>query len=274
MPVVPGTEGAVGRYEEVKDFTDKYGFPIIIKAAYGGGGRGMRVVREQGTLKESFERATSEAKTAFGNGTVFVERFLDKPKHIEVQLLGDNHGNIVHLYERDCSVQRRHQKVVEIAPAKDLPAEVRDNILADAVRLAKSVNYRNAGTAEFLVDQQNRYYFIEINPRIQVEHTITEEITGIDIVAAQIQIAAGATLQQLGLTQDRISTRGFAIQCRITTEDPAKGFQPDTGKIEVYRSSGGNGVRLDGGNGFAGAVITRKCPFSFISSFSFLQRGS
>ncbi|KAH7027536.1 pyruvate carboxylase [Microdochium trichocladiopsis] len=256
VPVVPGTEGAVESFEAVKAFTDEYGFPIIIKAAYGGGGRGMRVVREQSSLKEHFERATSEAKTAFGNGTVFVERFLDKPKHIEVQLLGDNHGNIVHLYERDCSVQRRHQKVVEIAPAKDLPVETRDAILADAVKLAKSVNYRNAGTAEFLVDQQNRYYFIEINPRIQVEHTITEEITGIDIVAAQIQIAAGATLEQLGLTQDRISTRGFAIQCRITTEDPAKQFQPDTGKIEVYRSAGGNGVRLDGGNGFAGAVIT------------------
>ncbi|KAK7701187.1 pyruvate carboxylase [Diaporthe eres] len=256
VPVVPGTEGAVERFEEVKSFTDQYGFPIIIKAAYGGGGRGMRVVRDQESLKENFERATSEAKSAFGNGTVFVERFLDKPKHIEVQLLGDNHGNIVHLYERDCSVQRRHQKVVEIAPAKDLPTEVRDSMLNDAVRLAKSVGYRNAGTAEFLVDQQNRYYFIEINPRIQVEHTITEEITGIDIVAAQIQIAAGATLAQLGLTQDRISTRGFAIQCRITTEDPSKGFQPDTGRIEVYRSAGGNGVRLDGGNGFAGAVIT------------------
>lgn len=256
VPVVPGTEGAVEKFEDVKKFTDEYGFPIIIKAAYGGGGRGMRVVREQSTLKDSFERATSEAKSAFGNGTVFVERFLDKPKHIEVQLLGDNHGNIVHLYERDCSVQRRHQKVVELAPAKDLPPDVRDNLLADAVRLAKSVNYRNAGTAEFLVDQKNRYYFIEINPRIQVEHTITEEITGIDIIAAQIQIAAGATLAQLGLTQDRISTRGFAIQCRITTEDPSKGFSPDTGKIEVYRSAGGNGVRLDGGNGFAGAIIT------------------
>lgn len=256
VPVVPGTSDPVERYEEVKAFTDQYGFPIIIKAAFGGGGRGMRVVRDQESLKDSFERATSEARSAFGNGTVFVERFLDKPKHIEVQLLGDNHGNVVHLFERDCSVQRRHQKVVEIAPAKDLPQETRDAILADAVKLAKSVNYRNAGTAEFLVDQQNRYYFIEINPRIQVEHTITEEITGIDIVAAQIQIAAGATLAQLGLTQDRISTRGFAIQCRITTEDPAKGFSPDTGKIEVYRSAGGNGVRLDGGNGFAGAVIT------------------
>ena len=256
VPVVPGTPGPVEKFEDVKAFTDEFGFPIIIKAAFGGGGRGMRVVRKQEDLKDSFERATSEAKSAFGNGTVFVERFLDRPKHIEVQLLGDNHGNVVHLYERDCSVQRRHQKVVELAPAKDLPVNVRDSILNDAVKLAKSVSYRNAGTAEFLVDQQNRYYFIEINPRIQVEHTITEEITGIDIVAAQIQIAAGASLQQLGLTQDRISTRGFAIQCRITTEDPAKGFQPDTGKIEVYRSAGGNGVRLDGGNGFAGAIIT------------------
>ncbi|KAL8962536.1 MAG: hypothetical protein Q9193_001072 [Seirophora villosa] len=256
VPVVPGTPGPVEKFEDVKAFTDEYGFPIIIKAAFGGGGRGMRVVREQETLKDSFERATSEAKSAFGNGTVFVERFLDRPKHIEVQLLGDNQGNVVHLYERDCSVQRRHQKVVELAPAKDLPVDVRDAILGDAVKLASSVKYRNAGTAEFLVDQQNRYYFIEINPRIQVEHTITEEITGIDIVAAQIQIAAGATLQQLGLTQDRISTRGYAIQCRITTEDPAQSFQPDTGKIEVYRSAGGNGVRLDGGNGFAGAIIT------------------
>ena len=256
VPVVPGTPGPVERFEEVKSFTDQYGFPIIIKAAFGGGGRGMRVVRDQESLKDSFERATSEAKSAFGNGTVFVERFLDRPKHIEVQLLGDNHGNVVHLFERDCSVQRRHQKVVELAPAKDLPTDTRDSILADAVKLARSVNYRNAGTAEFLVDKQNRYYFIEINPRIQVEHTITEEITGIDIVAAQIQIAAGASLEQLGLTQDRISIRGFAVQCRITTEDPAKGFSPDTGKIEVYRSAGGNGVRLDGGNGFAGAVIS------------------
>ncbi|KAF2717162.1 pyruvate carboxylase [Polychaeton citri CBS 116435] len=256
VPIVPGTPGPVAKFEEVKGFTDEHGFPIIIKAAFGGGGRGMRVVWKQEDLKDSFERATSEAKSAFGNGTVFVERFLHRPKHIEVQLLGDNYGNVVHLFERDCSVQRRHQKVVELAPAKDLPQETRDAILSDAVKLAKTADYRNAGTAEFLVDQENRYYFIEINPRIQVEHTITEEITGIDIVAAQIQIAAGASLQQLGLTQDRISTRGFAIQCRITTEDPSQGFKPDTGKIEVYRSAGGNGVRLDGGNGFSGAIIT------------------
>lgn len=166
VPTVPGTEDPVAKFEEIKEFTDKHGFPIIIKAAFGGGGRGMRVVREGESLQEAFERATSEAKNAFGNGTVFVERFLDKPKHIEVQLLGDNYGNVVHLYERDCSVQRRHQKVVELAPAKDLPKETRDAILSDAVRLAKTANYRNAGTAEFLVDQQNRHYFIEINPRM------------------------------------------------------------------------------------------------------------
>lgn len=256
VPVVPGTPGPIETVEEAEDFVKKYGFPVIIKAAFGGGGRGMRVVKEGEDIKDAFNRATSEAKAAFGNGTVFIERFLDKPKHIEVQLLADNEGNVVHLFERDCSVQRRHQKVVEVAPALDLPAKVRDAILSDAVRLAETANYRNAGTAEFLVDNQNRHYFIEINPRIQVEHTITEEITGIDIVAAQIQIAAGATLATLGLTQERITTRGFAIQCRITTEDPTKNFQPDTGKIEVYRSSGGNGVRLDGGNGFAGAIIS------------------
>ncbi|CAH2352489.1 pyruvate carboxylase 2 [[Candida] railenensis] len=256
VPVVPGTPGPIDNVEDAKKFVEEYGYPVIIKAAFGGGGRGMRVVREGDDIADAFNRATSEAKTAFGNGTCFIERFLDKPKHIEVQLLADGYGNVIHLFERDCSVQRRHQKVVEIAPAKNLPREVRDAILTDAVKLAKSSNYRNAGTAEFLVDEQNRHYFIEINPRIQVEHTITEEITGVDIVAAQIQIAAGASLQQLGLLQDKITTRGFAIQCRITTEDPTKNFQPDTGKIEVYRSAGGNGVRLDGGNGFAGSIIS------------------
>ncbi|KAH3672383.1 hypothetical protein WICMUC_004219 [Wickerhamomyces mucosus] len=256
VPTVPGTPGPIDSVEEAQAFVEKYGFPVIIKAAFGGGGRGMRVVREGDDIADAFQRARSEALTAFGNGTCFIERFLNKPKHIEVQLLADNYGNVIHLFERDCSVQRRHQKVVEVAPAKTLPIEVRDAILTDAVKLAKTANYRNAGTAEFLVDDQNRHYFIEINPRIQVEHTITEEITGVDIVAAQIQIAAGASLEQLGLLQDKITTRGFAIQCRITTEDPSKNFQPDTGKIEVYRSAGGNGVRLDGGNAFAGAVIS------------------
>ncbi|AGO10155.1 AaceriAAR162Cp [[Ashbya] aceris (nom. inval.)] len=256
VPTVPGTEGPISSVEEAEEFVKKYGYPVIIKAAFGGGGRGMRVVREGDDIRDAFQRARSEAETAFGNGTCFVERFLDQPKHIEVQLLADNYGNVVHLFERDCSVQRRHQKVVEVAPAKTLPKDIRDAILTDAVKLAKASSYRNAGTAEFLVDKQNRHYFIEINPRIQVEHTITEEITGVDIVAAQIQIAAGASLEQLGLMQDRITTRGFAIQCRITTEDPSKNFQPDTGRLDVYRSAGGNGVRLDGGNAFAGAVIS------------------
>ncbi|KAJ4000938.1 pyruvate carboxylase [Lentinula boryana] len=256
VPVVPGTPGPVDSYTDGESFIKEYGFPVIIKAAMGGGGRGMRVVREQSDFQTSFERAVSEAKSAFGDGTVFIERFLERPRHIEVQLLADAQGNTIHLFERDCSVQRRHQKVVEVAPATHLPEEVRQAILSDAIKLAKSVGYRNAGTAEFLVDQMGRHYFIEINPRIQVEHTITEEITGIDIVAAQIQIAAGATLPQLGLTQDAITKRGFAIQCRITTEDAAQNFQPDTGKIEVYRSAGGNGVRLDASSGFAGAQIT------------------
>ncbi|KAG6890299.1 hypothetical protein C0995_009505 [Termitomyces sp. Mi166 len=256
VPVVPGTPGPVESYADGASFVEEYGFPIIIKAAMGGGGRGMRVVREQSDFKAAFERAVSEAKAAFGDGTVFIERFLERPRHIEVQILADAQGNTIHLFERDCSVQRRHQKVVEVAPATHLPEEVRQAILSDAIKLAKSVGYRNAGTAEFLVDQLGRHYFIEINPRIQVEHTITEEITGIDIVAAQIQIAAGATLPQLGLTQDAITKRGFAIQCRITTEDASQNFQPDTGKIEVYRSAGGNGVRLDASSGFAGAQIT------------------
>jgi pyruvate carboxylase len=256
VPVVPGTPGPVASYVDGAAFINEYGFPVIIKAAMGGGGRGMRVVREQSDFQNAFERAVSEAKSAFGDGTVFIERFLERPRHIEVQILADAIGNTIHLFERDCSVQRRHQKVVEVAPATHLPDEVRQAVLADAIKLARSVGYRNAGTAEFLVDQSGRHYFIEINPRIQVEHTITEEITGIDIVAAQIQIAAGATLPQLGLTQEAITRRGFAIQCRITTEDAAAGFQPDTGKIEVYRSAGGNGVRLDASSGFAGAQIT------------------
>ncbi|KAI0296007.1 pyruvate carboxylase [Russula brevipes] len=247
VPVVPGTPGAVDQWSDADSFIKEYGFPVIIKAAMGGGGRGMRVVREESEFKNAFERAVSEAKSAFGDGTVFIERFLERPRHIEVQIVGDAEGNIVHLFERD---------LVEVAPATHLPEEVRQVILADAIKLAKSVNYRNAGTAEFLVDQQGRHYFIEINPRIQVEHTITEEITGLDIVAAQIQIAAGATLPQLGLTQDAITKRGYAIQCRVTTEDAAASFQPDTGKIEVYRSAGGNGVRLDASSGFAGAQIT------------------
>lgn len=256
VPIVPGTPGPIESYEAAEPFIKEVGFPVIIKAAMGGGGRGMRVVRDPAQFKESFERAVSEARSAFGDPTVFIERFLDRPRHIEVQLLADGRGHCVHLFERDCSVQRRHQKVVEVAPASNLSDKVRNAILTDAVKLANTANYRNAGTAEFLVDQQDRHYFIEINPRLQVEHTITEEITGLDIVALQIRIATGASLTELELTQSVIDKRGSAIQCRITTEDPEANFQPDTGRIEVYRPAGGNGVRLDAGSGFAGAQIT------------------
>ncbi|WFD43349.1 pyruvate carboxylase [Malassezia psittaci] len=256
VPIVPGTPGPIATYEAAEPFIQKVGFPVIIKAAMGGGGRGMRVVRSMDEFRQSFERAVSEARSAFGDPTVFIERFLDHPRHIEVQLLADGENNCINLFERDCSVQRRHQKVVEIAPASNLPESVRDAILADAVRLAKLARYRNAGTAEFLVDQQNRHYFIEINPRLQVEHTITEEITGVDIVASQILIAAGRTLSDLKLSQETIVPRGTAIQCRITTEDPEANFQPDTGRIEVYRPAGGNGVRLDAGSAFVGSQIT------------------
>lgn len=256
VPVVPGYHGENQDVGFLKEQAEKIGYPVLIKAVKGGGGKGMRIVRHAGEFEEMLESSKRESIKSFGDDKVLVEKYLERPRHVEVQVFADKHDNVVHLFERDCSVQRRHQKVVEIAPAKNLDNAVREAILNDAVKIAKSVKYKNAGTAEFLVDNQNRHYFIEINPRIQVEHTITEEITGIDIVAAQIQIAAGALLPQLGLTQQRIRQRGFAIQCRVTTEDPELNFQPDTGKIEVYRSSGGNGVRLDGGAGYAGAIIT------------------
>ncbi|KAH6572386.1 hypothetical protein BASA50_007046 [Batrachochytrium salamandrivorans] len=256
VPVVPGSDGPVKSVEEALAFIKIHGLPVIIKAAMGGGGRGMRVVRDVESVADLFERARSEALSSFGDGTCFLERFVERPRHIEVQLLADSFGNVVHLFERDCSVQRRHQKVVEMGPASNLPESLRQTILSDAVRLAKAVGYRNAGTAEFLVDSNNKHYFIEINPRIQVEHTVTEEITGIDIVSAQILISLGASLKELGLLQEDIHSRGVSIQCRVTTEDPSRGFQPDTGRIEVYRSPGGPGVRIDGGPGFSGAIIT------------------
>ena len=256
VPIVPGTPGPIASYDAAEPFIKEVGFPVIIKAAMGGGGRGMRVVWSMDEFHAAFDRAVSEARSAFGDPTVFIERFLHRPRHIEVQLLADGEGNTMHLFERDCSVQRRHQKVVEVAPASHLSESVRQAILQDAVKIAKTARYRNAGTAEFLVDQENRHYFIEINPRLQVEHTITEEVTGVDIVASQIQIAAGATLRDLGLSQESLIARGSAIQCRITTEDPEASFQPDTGRIEVYSAAGGTGVRLDAGSGFVGAQIT------------------
>jgi pyruvate carboxylase len=259
IPMIPGTDGPVENLNEVRNFAARYGFPIIIKAAMGGGGRGMRIVRSAESLEEAYNRARSEAKTSFGSDEVYVEKLLEHTKHIEVQILGDQQGNVVHLFERDCSVQRRHQKVVEIAPSISLTEATRHAICDAAVQLMKSVGYVSAGTVEFLVTPDEKFFFIEVNPRIQVEHTITEMITGIDIVQSQLYIAQGYGLhsEEVGIpSQDKIMCNGHAIQCRVTTEDPANNFMPDTGKIAVYRSSGGFGVRLDAGNAYAGSVIT------------------
>ncbi|CAH2324802.1 pyruvate carboxylase, mitochondrial isoform X2 [Pelobates cultripes] len=256
VPVVPGTDSPISCLTEAKEFSNTYGFPIIFKAAYGGGGRGMRVVRSYEELEENYTRAYSEALSAFGNGSLFVEKFIEKPRHIEVQILGDKYGNVIHLYERDCSIQRRHQKVVEIAPAAQLDPQLRDRLTHDSVKLAKQVGYENAGTVEFLVDKHGKHYFIEVNSRLQVEHTVTEEITDVDLVHAQIHVAEGKSLPDLGLKQENIRINGCAIQCRVTTEDPARGFQPDTGRIEVFRSGEGMGIRLDSASAFQGAVIS------------------
>lgn len=258
IPVIPGSDGPVSSLEEIKSFGEQYGYPIIIKASLGGGGRGMRIVHNADEVEESFNRAKSEAKAAFGNDEVYVEKYINKPKHIEVQIIGDSIGNIVHLFERDCSIQRRHQKVVEIAPSVSLSDELRNRICEAAVSLMKKVNYLNAGTVEFLVSK-NEFYFIEVNPRVQVEHTITEMITGIDIVQTQILVAEGYDLHSDIIAvpnQEDIITLGFAIQSRVTTEDPLNNFMPDTGKIMAYRSGGGFGVRLDAGNAYQGSVIT------------------
>ena len=257
IPVIPGTDGPVS-LEEVRAFGSEHGYPLMIKAALGGGGRGMRLVQTEEELESAYERAKSEATAAFGSGDVYVEKAIIKPKHIEVQILGDVQGNIVHLYERDCSIQRRHQKVVEIAPSNSISENLRKMICDAAVKLMKNVQYINAGTVEFLV-ANDEFYFIEVNPRIQVEHTITEMITGIDIVHSQIYIADGHCLHSEPISipeQDEIPLYGYAIQSRVTTEDPKNDFMPDTGKIMVYRSSGGFGVRLDAGNSFQGAVVT------------------
>uniref|UniRef100_A0AAQ5YT35 Pyruvate carboxylase n=1 Tax=Amphiprion ocellaris TaxID=80972 RepID=A0AAQ5YT35_AMPOC len=256
VPVVPGTDSPISSLQEAHAFAQTYGFPIIFKAAYGGGGRGMRVVKEYEELEENYQRAYSEALTAFGNGALFVEKFIEKPRHIEVQILGDKYGNVIHLYERDCSIQRRHQKVVEIAPAFQLDPHLRDRLHTDAVNLAKQVGYENAGTVEFLVDKHGKHYFIEVNSRLQVEHTVTEEITDVDLVHAQLHVCEGRSLPELSLKQNKIRVNGCAIQCRVTTEDPARGFQPDTGRIEVFRSGEGMGIRLDSASAFQGAVIS------------------
>ena len=260
VPTLPGTENAITDRDEALKAAKSIGFPLIIKAAFGGGGRGMRVVHKPGDLAHLLDEAQGEAGRAFGNPAVFLEKYIPRAKHVEVQILGDKHGNVIHLHERDCSVQRRHQKVVEVAPSFGLPENVVRELCDAAARMAREIRYDNAGTVEFLYDlDRHEWFFIEMNPRIQVEHTVTEVITGLDLVRAQILIAQGYALHspEVGMPQQAdIPRNGYAIQCRITTEDPENKFIPDYGRIVAYRSPGGFGVRLDGGMGYSGAVIT------------------
>ncbi|HBR08318.1 MAG TPA: pyruvate carboxylase [Clostridiales bacterium] len=259
VPIVPGSTEPLGGADEALQKAEEFGFPVILKAAAGGGGRGMRLCEKPEDIAPAFELVKNEAKKAFGDDSIFIEKYLIEPKHIEVQILADEHGCVRHLGERDCSLQRRYQKVVEFAPAWSVPQEIREKLYADAVRIAEAVGYVNAGTVEFLVDKNGGYYFIEMNPRIQVEHTVTEMVTGIDLVRAQLLIASGVPLShpEIDLGDQRaLEMNGYAIQCRVTTEDPANNFAPDNGKISAYRSGGGFGVRLDGGNAAAGSVIS------------------
>ena len=260
VPTLPATPNPVSKPAEAIKWGRKIGFPLIIKAAFGGGGRGMRVVNQEEDLKPMLEEAQGEAERAFGNSAVFLERYIGRAKHLEVQVLGDRHGNVVHLHERDCSVQRRYQKVVEVAPSIGLPQKVVDDLCHAGVELARNIGYDNAGTVEFLLDQDTKeWFFIEMNPRIQVEHTVTEQITGIDIVRSQILVAMEQKLhdKKIGIPeQGNIPRNGCAVQCRVTTEDPEKDFSPDYGKILSYRSAAGFGVRLDGAMGDTGSIIT------------------
>lgn len=256
LKTIPGTEEPTQDIQEVKDFAAQYGYPVLIKAAMGGGGRGMRVVHSDAEIEQAFDNAVREAETAFGSGDVYIEKYLEHPKHIEVQILADTHGNVMHLFERDCSVQRRHQKVVEFAPCIILNDEERKDICDRTVKFMESIGYQNAGTVEYLY-MDGEFYFIEVNPRIQVEHTVTEIVTGVDIVVSQLQVADGQDLYKDMMLpcQEDLKINGTAIQCRITTENPENDFLPDTGKINTYRSPGGPGIRIDSGNGYAGAVI-------------------
>src|SRR5690625_4687449 len=259
VPVLKSTEPSDDPDELIKQ-AENIGYPLFVKAVAGGGGRGMRRVETAKELPEALKAAMHAADTAFGDPTAFLEQAVLRPRHIEVQILADNYDNVVHLFERDCSMQRRHQKVIEIAPAPNIDDELRQRLYDDAVKFAKAMNYRNAGTVEFLVDTEGErageHVFIEMNPRIQVEHTITEELTDVDLVGAQLRIAAGASLEDLDIRQEDLYIRGSAIQCRITTENPANDFRPDTGKITAYRSAGGSGIRLDGGTIYTGAEIS------------------
>ncbi len=259
VPLIEDSKADLTSFAVAREEAERIGFPLMVKAAAGGGGRGMRVVRKAEDLELSFNEAKGEAAKAFGDDTIFLEKFIDNPKHIEVQIMGDNYGNLVHLFERDCSVQRRYQKVVEVAPSVTLKQETRDKLYEYALRITREVNYNNVGTVEFLVDAEENIYFIEVNPRVQVEHTITEEITGVDIVRSQIEIAQGYPLDDPRIfikDQADVQCNGYAIQCRITTEDPENGFKPDYGTIIAYRSAGGFGIRLDAGNCYAGVTIS------------------
>lgn len=244
IPVIPGSDGAITQEKEVLTVAEEIGFPVLIKAAGGGGGKGMRVVREQKDLVASMKQAIGEAQSAFGNPTIFVEKFLDAPRHIEFQILADNHGNVVHLFERECSIQRRHQKLIEESPSAVMTEELRQEMGAAAVKAVRASNYTNAGTVEFMVDSNKNFYFLEMNTRLQVEHPVTELITGIDIVKEQFHIAAD---EKLKLKQDGIIMRGSAIECRISAEDPENNFAPSTGRILELIEPGGPGVRFDSG---------------------------
>lgn len=259
VPIIPGSTEPLKDGEEALAKAIEFGFPIILKAAAGGGGRGMRRCDKPEEVVAAYDMVHSEALKAFGNGDIFIEKFLERPKHIEIQVLADQYGNVVHLFERDCSLQRRYQKVVEYTPAFSVDQSIRNALYEDAIKISKAVGFVNAGTLEFLVDKQGNHYFIEMNPRIQVEHTVTEMVTGIDLVRSQILIAEGRPLSdpEIGIaSQADVTTRGYSIQCRVTTEDPANNFAPDTGKITAYRSSGGFGIRLDAGNTYVGAEIS------------------
>lgn len=253
LPVLASSEPS-SSVDDLLAAAEQMQFPLFVKAVAGGGGRGMRRVADPADLREAIEAASREADSAFGDPTVFLEQAVVNPRHIEVQILADTHGNVMHLFERDCSVQRRHQKVIELAPAPNLDPELRTRMCADAVAFARQIGYTCAGTVEFLVDERGQHVFIEMNPRIQVEHTVTEEITAVDLVASQLCIASGSSLEELGLSQETMQARGAALQCRITTEDPANGFRPDTGRITAYRTPGGAGIRLDGGTNLGAEV--------------------
>ncbi|MGN7871862.1 pyruvate carboxylase, partial [Paracoccus sp. 22332] len=260
VPVIPATEVLGEDFEAIKAEAAQIGYPLMLKASWGGGGRGMRPINGPEELVDKVREGRREAEAAFGNGEGYLEKMILRARHVEVQLLGDTHGGLYHLYERDCTVQRRNQKVVERAPAPYLTAEQRAEVCELALKIGRAVGYQNAGTVEFLMDMDSQqFYFIEVNPRVQVEHTVTEEVTGIDIVQSQIRIAEGATLAEAtGVpSQDQVTLSGHALQCRVTTEDPLNNFIPDYGRITAYRSATGNGIRLDGGTAYSGGVITR-----------------